>query len=545
MNSNRSLLIMGLLLVSFLIFTQWQQDYDPEIQAQKQAAMAQQQAAQQSSDVPASSNSNSAINQQATQGKTIVLESDVLRLTVDTLGGDVVDSDLLKFNSELHSNTPFALLQNNDKVLYVAQSGLVGKNGIDTNAGRAQYQATADKFVLAEGEDTLNVPLVLEKDGVTYTKTFTLKRGSYDIAVNYTIKNDTGETLEVQPYGQIKHSLVENSGNFAMPTYTGGAYSSSEVNYKKYSFDDMAKANLSIDTKAGWAAILQHYFVSAWIPNQDAENNLYTRTGNGVGTIGYRGPITQVAPNSEATIKSNLWTGPKDQNAMEQAANHFELTVDYGWAWFIAKPLFWLLTNIQKLVVNWGLAIICVTIVVKTILYPLTKAQYTSMAKMRMLQPRIQEMRERFGDDRQRMSQEMMKLYKEEKVNPMGGCLPILLQMPIFIALYWTFMEAVELRHAPFFGWIQDLSAQDPYYILPLLMGGSMFLLQKMSPTPVADPMQQKVMTFMPVLFTVFFLWFPSGLVLYWLTSNLITIVQQWLIYRNLEKKGLHTRAKK
>lgn len=545
MNSNRSLLIMGLLLVSFLIFTQWQQDYDPEIQAQKQAAMAQQQAAQQSSDVPASSNSNSAINQQATQGKTVVLESDVLRLTVDTLGGDVVDSDLLKFNSELHSNTPFALLQNNDKVLYVAQSGLVGKNGIDTNAGRAQYQATADKFVLAEGEDTLNVPLVLEKDGVTYTKTFTLKRGSYDIAVNYTIKNDTGETLEVQPYGQIKRSLVENSGNFAMPTYTGGAYSSSEVNYKKYSFDDMAKANLSIDTKAGWAAILQHYFVSAWIPNQDVENNLYTRTGNGVGTIGYRGPITQVVPNSEVTIKSNLWTGPKDQNAMEQAANHFELTVDYGWAWFIAKPLFWLLTNIQKLVVNWGLAIICVTIVVKTILYPLTKAQYTSMAKMRMLQPRIQEMRERFGDDRQRMSQEMMKLYKEEKVNPMGGCLPILLQMPIFIALYWTFMEAVELRHAPFFGWIQDLSAQDPYYILPLLMGGSMFLLQKMSPTPVADPMQQKVMTFMPVLFTVFFLWFPSGLVLYWLTSNLITIVQQWLIYRNLEKKGLHTRAKK
>ena len=229
---------------------------------------------------------------------------------------------------------------------------------------------------------------------------------------------------------------------------------------------------------------------------------------------------------------------------MEEAANHLDLTVDYGWAWFIAKPLFWLLTAIQKIVTNWGLAIIGVTIVVKTLLYPLTKAQYTSMAKMRMLQPKIQEMRERFGDDRQRMSQEMMKLYKEEKVNPMGGCLPILIQMPIFIALYWTFMEAVELRHAPFFGWIQDLSAQDPYYILPLLMGASMFLLQKMSPTPVADPMQQKVMNFMPVIFTVFFLWFPSGLVLYWLTSNLITIAQQWLIYRNLEKKGLHSRKK-
>ncbi|MGX3067090.1 membrane protein insertase YidC [Ursidibacter arcticus] len=543
MNSNRSLLIMGLLLVSFLIFTQWQQDYDPEIQAQKQA-QAQQQVAQ-SSDVPASSNASSPITEQSTKGKTITIESDVLRLTVDTLGGDVVDSDLLKFNAELNSQNPFELLQDNGKIQYIAQSGLVGKNGIDTNSGRAQYQVTADNFRLADDQNELTVPLVLEKDGVTYTKTFTLKRGSYDIAVNYTIKNNSAETVEVQPYGQIKHTLIESSGNFAMPTYTGGAYSSSEVNYKKYSFDEMAKANLSIDTKAGWAAILQHYFVSAWIPNQDAENNLYTRTANGVGTIGYRGPITQVAPNSEATIKSNLWTGPKDQDAMAAAANNFDLTVDYGWAWFIAKPLFMLLTFIQSLVTNWGIAIIGVTIVVKTILYPLTKAQYTSMAKMRMLQPRIQEMRERFGDDRQRMSQEMMKLYKEEKVNPMGGCLPILLQMPIFIALYWTFMEAVELRHAPFFGWIQDLSAQDPYYILPLLMGGSMFLLQKMSPTPVADPVQQKVMNFMPVLFTVFFLWFPSGLVLYWLTSNLITIAQQWLIYRNLEKKGLHTRVKK
>ncbi|QGM80038.1 membrane protein insertase YidC [Otariodibacter oris] len=545
MNSNRSLLLMGLLLVSFLIFTQWQQDFDPEIQAQRQA-QAQQQVVTQGTDVPTSSSSAiSGINQQATSGKTITVESDVLRLTIDTLGGDVVDSDLLKFDAELNSNIPFELLKNNGQIQYIAQSGLVGKNGIDTPAGRAEYSVSGDSFKLADGQDEISVPLVLEKDGVTYTKIFTLKRGSYDIAVNYDINNATTETVEVQPYGQLKHTLIENSGNFAMPTYTGGAYSSSEVNYKKYGFDEMEKSNLSVDTKAGWVAILQHYFVSAWIPNQDQDNSLYTRTANGAGTIGYRGPLMQIAPNSEATITSHLWTGPKDQAAMAEAANNFDLTVDYGWAWFIAKPLFWLLTNIQKLVVNWGLAIICVTIVVKSILYPLTKAQYTSMAKMRMLQPRIQEMRERFGDDRQRMSQEMMKLYKEEKVNPMGGCLPILLQMPIFIALYWTFMEAVELRHAPFFGWIQDLSAQDPYYILPVLMGASMFLLQKMSPTPVADPTQQKVMTFMPVVFTVFFLWFPSGLVLYWLTSNLITITQQWLIYRGLEKKGLHSRVKK
>lgn len=541
--NNRGLLLMGLLLVSVLIFTQWQQDFNPEIQAQKQAQAAAQ-TQQQVGDVPAASNANNPIADSITQGKTITVESDVLRLTIDTLGGDVVGSDLLKHNAELNSNTPFKLLQQDGTKTYVAQSGLVGKNGIDTNAGRPQYAVTADSFKLTDDQNELSVPLTFEKDGVVYTKTFTLKRGSYDVGVNFNIKNNTAEAIEVQPYGQLKHSVVESSGSLTMPTYTGGAFSSSETNYKKYSFQDMEKANLSIDTKAGWIAVLQHYFVSAWVPNQDADNNLYSRTNNGVATIGYRGPLTTIAPNSEANLSSKLWTGSKDQKEMEEAANHLDLTVDYGWAWFIAKPLFWLLTAIQKIVSNWGLAIIGVTIVVKTILYPLTKAQYTSMAKMRMLQPRITEMRERFGDDRQRMSQEMMKLYKEEKVNPMGGCLPILIQMPIFIALYWTFMEAVELRHAPFFGWIKDLSAQDPYYILPLLMGASMFLLQKMSPTPVADPMQQKVMTFMPVIFTVFFLWFPSGLVLYWLTSNLITIAQQWLIYRNLEKKGLHSRKK-
>ncbi|EFX90532.1 membrane protein insertase, YidC/Oxa1 family domain protein [Actinobacillus ureae ATCC 25976] len=542
MNSNRSLLVLGLLLVSFLVFTQWQQDFNPEIQAQKQAQQ-QAQVASQSSDVPAASNANTVIAENATQGKTITIQSDVLRLTIDTLGGDVIASDLLAHNAELNSETPFKLLQTG-ATTYVAQSGLVGKNGIDTNTGRPQYQVAQEAFVLADGQNKISVPMTFEKDGVLYTKTFVLKRGSYDVAVNFNVKNQSAQAIEVQPYGQLKHTLVESSGSLTMPTYTGGAYSSSETNYKKYSFDEMAKENLNIGTKAGWVAVLQHYFVSAWVPNQDAQNSLYSRTNNGIATIGYRGPVTEVAPNSEATITSQLWTGPKDQKEMEATAATLDLTVDYGWAWFIAKPLFALLTFIQSIVTNWGLAIIGVTLVVKMILYPLTKAQYTSMAKMRMLQPKIQEMRERFGDDRQRMSQEMMKLYKDEKVNPMGGCLPILIQMPIFIALYWTFMEAVELRHAPFFGWIQDLSAQDPYYILPLLMGGSMFLLQKMSPTPVADPVQKKVMTFMPVLFTVFFLWFPSGLVLYWLTSNLITIAQQWLIYRNLEKKGLHSRKK-
>ncbi len=543
MDSRRGLLVIALLFMSFIVYQQWQLDYHtpkPVVTEQAKTVV---------SDVPSSANSNAnaVVNETQTKGNVITLENDVFRLQINTVGGDVVGSELLKYDAELDSKTPFVLLQNTPQHTYVAQSGLIGKDGIDTKSGRAVYQVEGSSFKLAEGQNELVVPFTFQRDGVTYRKVFVLKRGQYDVAVNYEINNQSEKAIEVEPYGQLRHSLVDSSGSVAMPTYTGGAYSSSETNYKKYSFSDMENANLSINTKAGWVAILQHYFVSAWIPNQDADNQLYTLTdkANNIGSIGYRGPVTVIQPNSTETLTSKLWTGPKLQNEMGEVANHLDLTVDYGWAWFIAKPLFWLLTFIQKLVHNWGLAIICVTLVVKAILYPLTKAQYTSMAKMRMLQPKLQEMRERFGEDRQRMSQEMMKLYKDEKVNPLGGCLPLLLQMPIFIALYWTFMEAVELRHAPFFGWIQDLSAQDPYYILPILMGASMFLLQKMSPTPVADPMQQKIMNFMPLIFMVFFLWFPAGLVLYWLVSNLITIIQQQLIYRGLEKKGLHTRHKK
>ena len=538
MNSKRSLLVIALLFISFLVYQQWQIDYvlpKPETQ---------QTTVNNSSDTPTSADATSSNVDSQTTGRVITVESDVLSLKIDTLGGDVIDSNLLKYDAELNSKAPFSLMQNDNTLVYIAQSGLIGKNGIDTPAGRAQYQIAGDNFTLADGQDKIQIPLVLEKDGVKVTKIFTLTRGSYAIDVDYQIVNQSGQAIELQPYAQIKHSLISHSTNLAMPTYTGGAYSSSETKYKKYSFEDMTKANLSIATKQGWVGLLQHYFVTAWVPNQHSDNQLYTSTNQKFAFIGFRAPTAVIADGASETISSKLWTGPKLQDQMEAVAPNLDLTVDYGWAWFIAKPLFWLLQFIQSIVSNWGLAIIGVTIVVKAILYPLTRAQYTSMAKMRMLQPRMQELRERFGDDRQRMSQEMMKMYKEEKVNPLGGCLPILLQMPIFIALYWTFMEAVELRHAPFFGWIQDLSAQDPYYILPLLMGGSMFLLQKMSPTPVADPTQQKIMTFMPVVFTIFFLWFPAGLVLYWLVSNVITIIQQQLIYRGLEKRGLHSRKK-
>ncbi|AWX14459.1 membrane protein insertase YidC [Mergibacter septicus] len=539
MNSQRSLLVITLLFISFLIYQQWEIDNNPP-----PVTSPTQSQTHHSALPPSSQAENYAVK---VKGKVVSLQSDVLHLDIDTVGGDVIQADLLKYPDELHSKQPFKLLQDNKELIYIAQSGLVGKNGSDSVDGRAIYQTNDEHFVLQEGQDQLVVPFTYQKDGVTYRKIFTLKRGSYDVQVNFEVTNNSGETIEVQPYGKLTHTAVEDTSHVIMPTYTGGAYSSQETTYKKYKFEEMVKDNLSINTKQGWVAVLQHYFVSAWVPDQTVENHLYTQSyaNDNLVSIGYRGPVTQIANDSTKTLTSQLWLGPKLQQQMEKVADNLDLTIDYGWAWFIAKPLFLLLQFIHSLVHNWGLAVIGVTIVVKALLYPLTKAQYTSMAKMRMLQPKIQEMRERFGEDRQRMSQEMMELYKKEKVNPLGGCLPILLQMPIFIALYWTFLEAVELRQAPFFGWIQDLAAPDPYYILPILMGASMFLLQKMSPTPVADPIQQKVMLLMPVIFTFFFLNFPSGLVLYWLASNIITIVQQQLIYRGLEKKGLHSRQKK
>ncbi|MGO3228900.1 MAG: membrane protein insertase YidC, partial [Oceanisphaera sp.] len=299
---------------------------------------------------------------------------------------------------------------------------------------------------------------------------------------------------------------------------------------------------LNQSTEAGWVAMLQHYFVSAWIAPKQEQNQLYSSALNnrGQAAIGFKAPLVTVAPGTEQTLSADLWLGPKLQKKMAAAADNLDLTVDYGWLWFIAQPLFKLLHFLQSFAVNWGLAIILTTFVVRGVMYPLTKAQYTSMAKMRMLQPKLKELKERHGSDRQKMSQGMMELYKKEKVNPLGGCLPILVQMPIFISLYWVLMESVELRHAPFILWINDLSVRDPFFVLPVLMGASMFLIQKMSPTTVTDPMQQKVMQFMPIIFTFFFLWFPAGLTLYWLVSNVVTITQQWYIFRQLEKKGLH-----
>lgn len=539
MDSQRNILLIALALVSFLLFQQWQVAKNPAPQAVEQA--------QNSSTLPAPSIADE-LDPTPTQNvsaKTITVTTDVLTLSIDTVGGDVVSAELNQYDAELDSEDSFVLLKNIPGHQFIAQSGLVGPQGIDLSSNnRPNYAVSADSFALADGQDELRIPMTYQANGLEYTKTFILKRGSYALDVEFDVLNKSGNNATLGMYAHLRQNLLDAGGSLAMPTYRGGAYSTEETRYKKYSFDDMQDRNLSLPLAngQGWAAMIQHYFATAWIPRNEAGSNLYTRVIGNLGDIGVRMPNKTIADGDKATFLATLWVGPKLQDEMAEVAPNLDLVVDYGWLWFIAKPLHMLLSFIQSFVGNWGVAIICLTFIVRGAMYPLTKAQYTSMAKMRMLQPKLQAMRERIGDDRQRMSQEMMELYKKEKVNPLGGCLPIFLQMPIFIALYWSLMESVELRHSPFFGWIHDLSAQDPYYILPLLMGVSMFMIQKMSPTTVTDPMQQKIMTFMPVMFTFFFLFFPSGLVIYWLVSNIVTLIQQTLIYRALEKKGLHSK---
>lgn len=487
--------------------------------------------------------------------KQITVKTDVLELTINTRGGDV-EQALLLTCKELKSNEPFQLLETTPEFIYQAQSGLTGRDGPDNpaNGARPLYNVEKETFVLADGQNEIAIPMTYtDAAGNTFTKTFTLKRGEYAVNVGYSVQNTGAKPLELSTFGQLKQSINlpshrdTGSSNFALHTFRGAAYSTPDAKYEKYKFDTIAdNENLNVSAKGGWVAMLQQYFATAWVPTNDGTNNFYTANlGNGLAAIGYKSQPVLVQPGQTGKLASTLWVSPEIQDKMAAVAPHLDLTVDYGWLWFISQPLFKLLKFIHSFLGNWGFSIIVITFIVRGIMYPLTKAQYTSMAKMRMLQPKIQAMRERLGDDKQRQSQEMMALYKAEKVNPLGGCFPLLIQMPIFLALYYMLMGSVELRHAPFALWIHDLSAQDPYYILPILMGVTMFFIQKMSPTTVTDPMQQKIMTFMPVIFTVFFLWFPSGLVLYYIVSNLVTIIQQQLIYRGLEKRGLHSRERK
>jgi YidC/Oxa1 family membrane protein insertase len=545
MESQRSFLLIGLAMVSFLLWQQWQVDYGPQPVAPSSINSEQTSTdldMPNSDDVPvATSNGQSLKASSDRGGKIISVITDTLILSIDTKGGDVVSANLAKFPVEQGSDESYSLLKPNGDKLFIAQSGLIGPDGTDSK-GRPTYAVAEDSYML-EG-DTLTVPLTLTSaEGLQVTKNFTFTRGSHKIDVSYVIKNNTSDLKQVQQFAQLKQSMLDQEGSMFMPIYRGGAYSIEEDIYEKYTFDDMVDSNLKETTAAGWAAMIEHYFVSAWVPPQDEKNKLFSRIlqqTNGV--IGFTGQSVIIQPGETTQINSILYLGPKDQDTLAGIAKGLDLTVDYGFLWMISKYLFKFLQVIQSFVGNWGFSIILITIVVKGAMYPLTKKQYESMAKMRALKPKMDALKERCGDDKQKMQKAMMELYKKDKVNPMGGCLPLLLQMPIFLALYWVLLESVELRHADFIFWITDLSAKDPFFVLPVLTGASMFLLQKLQPMTMTDPMQQKIMQFMPVAMSLFFFIFPAGLVLYWLISNLITLVQAKFIYSSMEKRGLQTK---
>ena len=543
MESQRSFLAIGLAFVTFLLYQNWVIDNSPQ---QTTPAAVEQSAAinnqidgipSSSSDLDLPSSDSQPLVETTASQQLVKVKTDTLEVLIDTKGGDLVSATLLQHDATHKSEDKFVLLSQS----YIAQSGLIGRQGPDASStGRPVYSVEQTQWEMTN--NSLIVPLTYTSpEGLQVTKSFYFEKGKHSIDVKFDITNKSSQVAELQAFYQLKQQIAGEEASMMMPTYRGGAYSTADETYEKYDFEDMTDAPLAKNTMGGWVGMIQHYFVSAWVPSKDTQNNLYSRVvANGTSAIiGVKEPVFTVSPGETKTANAILFAGPKDQAELNNIHETLDLTVDYGFLWFVSQMLFSGLVFIYGVVGNWGIAIIIITIIVKSILYPLTKKQYESTAKMRALAPKMEQLKQRYGDDRQKMGQATMELYRKEKVNPMGGCLPLLLQMPIFLALYWVFLESVELRHAPFGLWISDLSAKDPYFILPILFGASMFLMQKLTPTPTMDPMQQKMMLWMPVIFSVFFLWFPSGLVLYWLVSNLISIAQMLYIYKQIDKKGI------
>ena len=477
-------------------------------------------------------------------GRIITVHTDVLEVKIDLVGGDVVGAALKNYPKTLDDpSDPFVLLERNATRTYVAQSGLVGPDGIDQKQ-RATYRAERNVYELS-GNEPLEVTIehVGTDSALTVAKTFLFSPGSHTVTVNQTISNASAVSAQVTPFVQLKRDSspapVASDAGMGMQPFLGSALTQPDQRFTKFDFEDMAEDPFRADLTGGWIAMLQHYFVSAWVPDPNSTYRFRTRqTQSGDNIIGYTGPALAVAPGETVVVSNQLYVGPKNQSVLAELSTHLDLVVDYGWLWWIAQPLFWLLTVIQGVVVNWGVAIICLTLLVKLAFFQLSAAGYKSMARMRKVQPRIMAIREEYANDKAKQSQAMMELYKKEKINPLGGCFPILVQMPVFIALYWVLMESVELRQAPFALWIHDLSVMDPYFVLPILMGASMYFMQKLNPAP-PDPMQAKIMQWMPIVFTFFFLWFPAGLVLYWLCNNLLSMAQQYLINRRIESGAL------
>jgi YidC/Oxa1 family membrane protein insertase len=561
MDLQRSLLIGAIAVLSVMLLTEWVAFKEaktatvaqetsrlisnvgdtpsalPELEVESPAAMEE--------DIPVEPDSVSEASETleapvANSGRIIEVHTDVLQLAIDLQGGDIIELGLPKYlEKQDNPDAPFILLEQNQQLTYIAQSGLIGTNGID-KGGRATYTASAPRFDMGDGEDSLTIDLNWQDDtGVKITKRFTLRRGDYLVNVDYLVENNSSARWQANLFGQIKRDSnpppSSESSGMGMQPFLGFAVTQADDRFTKFTFDDLAEESFKTQLHGSWIAMIQHYFLSAWIPNPEQTHTYSARvTRSGFNIGGFTSPPLVLDPGQSGTVGAGFYAGPKDQYRLEEISPYLELSVDYGWLWWIAQPLFWLLTKIHSLVGNWGVSIILLTVLIKAAFFQLSAKSYRSMANMRRVQPKMADIREQFADDKQKQSQAMMELYRKEKINPMGGCLPILVQMPVFIGLYWMLMESVELRHAPFILWIKDLSVMDPYFVLPLMMGASMFFMQKLNPPP-PDPMQAKIMQWMPVMFTFFFLWFPAGLVLYWVVNNLLSMAQQFVITRQIE----------
>lgn len=551
MDNQRLFLYVALALVLLLGWMTWQQDYGPA--ATREAAPAASIDSPEQAPAPSAPADPSAPPAAAPPGDTVpeladrpVMDTtdasvnqirvvtDLLEVDIDLDGGNVHGVRLLEHTVSLNDPTPFRLM-GTESPLFIAQSGLVG-DGINAPGPGAQWSASAAEFILDDNADQLEVPLRWQTDdGLIVTRRYVFTRDSYLIDVRHEVENPLADTVRVYQYNQLRRSSeTEGPGFLGAASYTGGVIFSPEDKYNKISFSNMESGDLSQDITDGWLAMIQHYFLAAWVPPRDQMLRYYTRVNRGEYVLGQSSPWVTIEPGAQAVLDNRLVVGPKEQARLAPIAEGLELTVDYGWLTIISKPLFIALAWIHSVVGNWGWSIILLTLAIKLVFYKLSEASYRSMARMRKLQPEMKRLKERYPDDRQKMNQELMTLYKKEKINPLGGCLPILVQIPVFIALYWVLLESVELRQAPWMLWIQDLSERDPFYILPLLMGATMFLQQKLNPAPM-DPIQQKIMMGLPIVFTVFFIFFPAGLVLYWVTNNTLSIAQQWVITRRIE----------
>jgi YidC/Oxa1 family membrane protein insertase len=550
MDNMRLILFAAMAFVLLLIYQAWVQDYGPvSISPQQQTAV------QPSGEAPlaapdaaipnvsVSTNAMPDIKVDApsitVEAETIAVETDLFKAEFSKRGGTLISLYLLDY--KVRPDAPdqkFQLLRPVEPNLYTAQSGLIGTDTALAPTHEAMFQSEKSSYRMDAESNNLTVNLTwTHPSGIDVTKSYKFTRGSYLIDVSQSINNRSDAPWSARAYTQLQRSEpYDPSQSSFIYTFTGGAYYSPEQKYEKVSFEKMVDSKLGIDVTDGWIAMLQHYFVGAWIPPRGTQQHFFTNHIPGPRYfIGMYSDAVTVPAGLDHTFSSQLYVGPKLQNELSQLATGLELTVDYGWLTILAKPIFWLLDKLHSLVNNWGVAIILLTVLIKLAFYKLSETSYKSMANMRKMTPRLQALKDRYGDDKERLNQAMMEMYKKEKINPLGGCLPIVIQIPVFIALYWVLLESVEMRQAPFAFWLNNLSAPDPYFVLPLLMGVSMFIQQKLNPAPV-DPMQAKIMLSLPFVFTIFFAFFPSGLVLYWTVNNILSIAQQWNITRNIEK---------